>query len=193
MSALGGRERLWQAMIEQEVKLAFTTADAARRAVTTAGGQLIMARRLITDQLFDTPDARLRREGTTCRLRREPTQAFLTFKGPTLPGRVKMREETETALTDADKMARILGALGFVATFRAEKYREEYRLGGAVVTVDETPIGVFVEIEGPTAVIDEVATQLERSPADYRLESYPRLYVMWCAARGQTPGDMTFD
>lgn len=179
-------------MIEQEVKLAFPTAEAARQAVTTAGGQLLMARRLVTDQLFDTPDGRLRHEGTTCRLRREPTQAFLTFKGPVLPGRVKIREETETALTDADKMARILGALGLVVTFRAEKYREEYRLGGAVVTVDETPIGVFVEIEGPVAIIDELAKQLERTPAHYRLESYPQLYLMWCAARGQTPGDMTF-
>lgn len=179
-------------MIEQEVKLAFTTAEAARQAVTAAGGRPIVARRLIADQLFDTPDGRLRRQGMTCRLRREPTQAFVTFKGPTLPGRVKMREETETSVADADKMERILGALGFVTMFRAEKYREEYALGEAVVTVDETPMGAFVEIEAAPAVIDEVATRLGRTPADYNLESYPRLYVLWCAAHGQTPGDMTF-
>ena len=48
------------------------------------------------------------------------------------------------------------------------------------------------KIEAAPAVIDEVATRLGRTPADYNLESYPRLYVLWCAAHGQTPGDMTF-
>ena len=180
-------------MIEQEIKLAFDSVEAARQAVTTAGGRLVVARRLIQDQLFDTPDKRLGETDRTCRLRREPGRAILTFKGPTLPGPVKQREETETAVEDADAMTTVLGGLGLQPTFRSEKYREEYALDGLDVTIDETPVGVFVEIEGTPASIEAAARRLGRTPADYRLESYPRLYMAWCAARGRTPTDMTFE
>ena len=180
-------------MIEQEIKLAFDSGEAARQAVTTAGGRLVVPRRLIQDQLFDTPDKHLGASDCTCRLRREPGRAILTFKGPTLPGPVKRREETETVVENADAMAAVLGGLGLRPVFRSEKYREEFTIDGVDVTVDETPVGVFVEIEGTPASIEAVARRLGRTPADYRLESYPRLYADWCAARGRTPTDMTFD
>src|SRR5689334_14752571 len=180
-------------MIEQEIKLAFDSVEAARQAVTTAGGRLVVARRLIQDQLFDTPDRRLGASDRTCRLRREADQAILTFKGPTLPGPVKRREETETVVNDADAVSTVLAGLGFEPTFRSEKYREEYASAGAEVTVDETPVGVFVEIEGTPETIGAITRALARTPADYRLESYPRLYLAWCAARGRTPTHMTFE
>ena len=180
-------------MIEQEVKLAFESVEAARLAVTTAGGRLVVSRRLIEDRLFDTADQRLTQADKTCRLRREPTVGLLTFKGPTIPGPVKMREETQTTVADSDAMERILAALGLVPVFRAQKYREEYSIEDATVTVDETPIGVFVEIEATPGAIEHIAGLLQKTPADYRLESYPRLYVAWCAAHGRTPGDMTFE
>lgn len=180
-------------MIEQEIKLAFDSVEAARLAVTTAGGRLVIARRLIQDQLFDTPDKRLGTSDRTCRLRREPGRVIVTFKGPTLPGPVKRREETETDVEDADSMTAILRGLGLEPTFRSEKYREEYAVDGLDVTVDETPVGVFVEIEGTPESIEAVTRRLGRTPADYRLESYPRLYAAWCAERGRTPGHMTFD
>lgn len=179
-------------MIEHEVKLAFGSLEAARLAVTAAGGRLIVARRLLDDRLFDTPDRRFGQADKTFRLRREPARALLTMKGPTLPGSVKSREETETAVADAEALERILAGLGLEPAFRSEKYREEYALDEATVTVDETPVGVFVEIEAMPTVIDRVARRLERTPADYRLESYPRLYAAWCAAHGRPPGDMTF-
>jgi adenylate cyclase class IV len=77
--------------------------------------------------------------------------------------------------------------------FRAQKYREEYDLGDASVTVDETPVGAFVEIEATPTVIERVAGLLRKTPADYRLESYPRIYLAWCAANGRPPGDMLID
>jgi adenylate cyclase class 2 len=180
-------------VIEQEIKLAFDSVEAARRAVAAAGGRLVVARRLIQDQLFDTPDKRLGQSDRTCRLRREPGRAILTFKGPTLPGPVKRREETETVVEDPDAMTGVLGGLGLKPTFRSEKYREEYALDGVEVTVDETPVGVFIEIEGTPESIEAVTRRLGRTLADYRLESYPRLYAAWCEAHGRTPRDMTFD
>jgi hypothetical protein len=77
--------------------------------------------------------------------------------------------------------------------FRAEKYREEYDVSGATVTIDDTPVGVFIEIEAAAAVIPIVTSLLGRTPGDYRLESYPRLYLQWCEERKLTPGDMVFE
>jgi adenylate cyclase class 2 len=88
----------------------------------------------------------------------------------------------------------ILTSIGFKASFRYEKYRTEFRLGGlaGVVTVDETPIGVFLELEGPGDWIDETAKGLGFSPEDYILESYGRLYVADCERRGIEPTNMVF-
>ena len=178
--------------VEHEVKLVFDTPEAARHAVITAGGRLVVSRRLLSDVLFDKPDACMRRDGMAIRLRRTDALAWLTFKGPVQPGPVKSREEIETAVADADSAERILLSLGLVPWFRAEKYREEYLLHDARVVIDETPIGVFVEIEADPTEIDRTARALGRTPADYRLESYQRLHRAWCETRGLTPGDMTF-
>ena len=158
----------------------------------TAGGRLVVSRRLLRDVLFDTADGQMQRRRTSVRLRRDGAQGVLTFKGPVQPSSVKSREEFETPVADADAAERILLGLGLRPWFRAEKYRKEYMVGTARVVIDEAPIGVFVEIEADPDDIAVAARQLGRSPADYRLESYPRLYVAWCEARGITPGNMTF-
>jgi adenylate cyclase, class 2 len=181
-------------MLEQEVKLPFSTVEAARQAVHATGARLVVSRRLLQDRLFDTPDGRLRNSGCALRVRRDRDAGFLTFKGPAdAQAAVKSREEIETAIGDARVAIAIVGRLGFVQVFLAEKYREEYALGDAHVSIDEAPIGVFVEIEGTPDVIARTAAAFGKSRADYRLESYPRLYTQWCLARGLTPGDMTFE
>jgi adenylate cyclase class 2 len=178
--------------LEQEVKLAFDTIEAARLAVMTAGGRLVVSRRLLDDRLFDTDDQRLRTSGCAFRIRRDGTTTLLTFKGPGRPGPVKSREEIETPVGSPEAAEALLAALGLRQWFRGEKYREEYTVGPTTVTVDDTPIGVFIEIEGEVAAIARVAALLGRTPADYRLESYPRLHFEWCTARGVRPGDMLF-
>jgi adenylate cyclase, class 2 len=179
-------------VLEQEVKLVFDTAEAARLAVRKAGGRVVVSRRLLCDTLFDTPDGRLRRERTALRVRRDGLQGIVTFKGPTQPGPVKTREEIETSVGSADLAERIVRALGFQPSFKSEKYREEYELDDVHVTIDEAPIGIFVEIEGDPDHIERAARLMGRTPADYRLESYARLYADWCEAHGLVPGDMVF-
>jgi adenylate cyclase class 2 len=181
-------------MIEREIKLPFADHEAARRAVLAAGGRLVASRRLIEDRLFDTPDSRLRREGLALRVRRDAGQVLLTCKSPAPGGLVKTREELETRAGDAETIEMILNALGYREAFRSEKYREEFALAGGVsVALDETPIGVFVELEGEEAAIVAAAATLGRGPADFVLESYPSLYRGWCRARGLSPGRMVFD
>ncbi len=177
-------------MIETEIKLVFESVEAAGQAVVPAGGRLAVSRRLLDDRLFDTPDQSLKQAGCTLRVRRDAARAFITFKGPVQPGVHKRREEIETAVGDAAVAEAIVAALGFQPWFRAQKQRAEYEIGDAHVMIDETPMGVFVEIEAPEPLIAPVAAKLGRSPADYRLESYPRLWRDWCVAHDLPAQDM---
>ena len=178
--------------LEQEVKLAFVSIEAARQAVQTAGGRLVVSRRLILDRLFDTPEFDLRNQGATLRIRRDGARGYLTWKGPLRAGPVKSREELETSVGDADVAEATLLALGFRASFSSEKHREEYALDDALVTIDDTPAGVFVEIEAIPEAIARAAARLGRTPDDYRLESYPSLWRRWCEEHGQPSCDMLF-
>jgi adenylate cyclase class 2 len=180
--------------LEQEIKLTFDDVEAARRAVHAAGGRLDVAARLIDDQLFDTPDGQLRRAGTGLRVRRDGARTLLTFKGPVQPGPVKSREELETEVADPDIVEGIVRGVGFHPVFRGQKRREEYRIEAAHVMIDETPMGVFVEIEADPDAIARVAAALGRSARDYRLESYPTLWRAWCDRTGLgDPRAMLFD
>lgn len=179
--------------LEQEVKLAFASPEAARQAIHHAGGRLVRSRRLIDDRLFDDADGGLTESGSALRLRLDGERAFITWKGPVERGRVKAREELETQVHDGQTLLAILNALGYEQRFRSEKYREDYEVLGALVTLDETPCGCFVEVEAAPALIATVSEALGRSPGDYRLESYPMLWRRWCTANGRPPGDMLFE
>lgn len=180
-------------MVEQEIKLPFDSVSGAREAVLAAGSILATPRRLIDDRLFDTADGRLGRMGSALRVRRDGDRAFVTVKGPVQPGPHKSREELETVVGDAAVLEAMLASIGFHPVFRSQKFREDYVLGDARLTVDEAPVGVFVEIEGPAEAIARASRLLGRTPADYLVESYPALWRRWCAERGLAPRDMVFD
>ena len=95
--------------------------------------------------------------------------------------------EIEVDVDDGDGFEAILAGLGYVRVFRYQKYRETFRWRDVEIVVDETPIGTFVEIEGPVATIHEAARALGREPRDYIADSYAALF----AAAGGT-GDMVF-
>jgi adenylate cyclase, class 2 len=181
------------AILEREIKLRFGAVDAARAAVLGAGATPFRGRRLQEDCLLDTADEELRRRRCVLRLRIESGKSVLTFKGPVQPSPMKLREELETLVADGSLLLQLLGELGFTVWFRYQKYREEFALEDVVVAVDETPVGVFVEIEGGDRGITEMAEKLGRAPRDYLTDSYRRLYVQDCEARGIPPSDMLFE
>lgn len=176
-------------MIEREIKLAFASADDARAALMAAGAELKTARRLQDDVLYDTASNALYAKRSALRLRRDGERAIVTFKGPVEPGPMKMREEIESGVDNGDAIAAMLDALGFRKWFRYQKYREEYRAEGVVAAIDETPAGVFVEIEGDERGILELAAKIGREPKDFILDSY---YAVWVKAKGENPGEMIF-
>jgi len=114
--------------------------------------------------------------------------------------RYKVREEIELEVGEPGKLAAIFEGLGMRAWFRYEKYRTTYRLPGAkawakglLIEVDETPIGTFVELEGPAEAIDRGAQELGYERRDYILKNYLVLYVEECRRKGIEPRDMVFE
>ena len=178
--------------LEREIKLRFVTPDDARAAILAAGATPFRARRLQEDCLLDTPDGRLRGKRSILRIRMEAGKSFITFKGPVLPSAVKVREELETIGGDGPLLIRIFEELGFEVWFRYEKYREEFTLEDVIVAIDETPIGVFVEVEGSERGIAAMAEALGRQQDDYVLDSYRGLFAGYCAQHGLPVGDMLF-
>ena len=181
------------ATLEREIKLRFDSVEAARAAVLRAGATPVRGRRLQEDCLLDTTDETLRVRRCVLRVRIESGKSLLTFKGPVQPSVMKLREEFESVIGNGPLVLSILEELGFRVWFRYQKYREEFALEDVIVAVDETPVGTFVEIEGGDRGIVDMAEALGRGPADYLLDSYRRLYLLDCDARGVSPGDMLFE
>ena len=186
--------------VEREVKLRFASLEEARAAVAGIGAAPLRARRLQDDRLLDTAGGRLRDERCSLRVRQErwpeqdgPAHATVTFKGPPQPDVMKVREELETGVQDGALLLRVLERVGFLVWFRYQKRREEFTCGGAVVAIDETPCGVFVEIEGEEGGVAQVAQALGRTPDDYIVASYRTLYEDDCARRGRPVADMVFE
>jgi adenylate cyclase class 2 len=177
---------------ETEIKLPAADAATARRLLRPAGFRVSRRRVFEANTVFDTPDTILRASQRLLRVREAGGVITLTYKGPPAVGRHKSREELELELSAAAPMAAILDRLGFRPVFRYEKYRTEYRQPGraGVATVDETPVGVFLELEGQPRWIDRTARALGFGEADYITASYGRLYLEWCQRNGVAPGDM---
>jgi len=179
---------LAEAGVESEVKLRVADAEGARAALRRLGARITQPRHFEDNVLFDDPARSLAASGRIVRLRRTDHGSFLTFKGPRrVADGIKVREEHESAVGDPDAVERVLRGLGLGPAFRYQKYREAWGFQDVEIVVDETPIGVFLEIEGPAAGIHAAALALGRAPSDFIADSYVALFF---AAGGA--GDMTF-
>jgi adenylate cyclase class 2 len=164
-----------------------------------AAGFRVSKRRVFeANTLFDTSRGSLRRKGHLLRVRAAGQQGVLTYKGAGPAGKdagkYKDREEMEVEVSDPRRLAEILSRLDFVPAFYYEKYRTEYHRGTekGVATLDETPVGVYLELEGTPGWIDRNARRLGFAESDYSTASYYGLYVDYCRVHGLQPTHMTF-
>ncbi len=179
---------------ETEIKLRLGSAAEGRRLLRRAGFRIRERRSFEDNFVFDTAEKALRRADKLLRLRVARGRSVLTYKGPSTAERYKSRQEIETSVGQAETAEALLLGLGFLKVFRYQKFRAVYAIAGepGVVALDETPIGVFLEAEGPPEWIDRTATALGFGEQDYVTASYGRLYLDHCAALGLPPADMMF-
>lgn len=178
--------------IESEVKFHINDLEKLRVELIARGAIVTQSRHLERNTLFDDAGHSLARRGMLLRLR-SALDTVLTLKAPAPPGQHstqhKKRIEIETTVGDFDAAFSILTRLGFAPAWRYEKYRESFRLDGVTVSLDHTPIGDFVEIEGPPESIRPAADRLGFEWASRNLQTYRDLFVQ-AAPPGKT--DMTF-
>jgi adenylate cyclase class 2 len=190
---------------EIEIKLRVDNIEALARDLRRIGAKSL-GRVLERNTLYDTAESHFRKRGCLLRLRTEvpapsrlarggPRRAVATSKTP-IPSasrsRYKQKFERETAVAFAGRWPQALTALGLRAAFCYEKYRTMYRVGALHVDLDETPVGVFLELEGDPRSIDRVARRLGFGPRDYMRGTYWDLYAAECRYRGRVPRNMLF-
>ncbi len=187
-------------MTETEIKLLWQgSAEEARALIERHGYGLSSPRTLECDQLFDLPSGALRQSDRILRLRKtssaeEGQHAVVTYKGCASREIYKSREEIEFDVSDPDAFVLVLERLEYHPGFRYEKYRTKFKAYGepGIIAIDETPIGVYLELEGPQAWIDSTAARLGFPPERFLTASYAGLYREHLQQHPDAPPHMTF-
>jgi adenylate cyclase class 2 len=177
---------------EIEIKFRVNDLRALNRKLRAAGFKLVTPRTHELNTLYDLPGEILRSRKELLRLRKYGSVWTLTHKSGTIRDRHSSRVELETEVADGKTMASILRALGYAPSFRYEKFRAEWGDDKGQVVVDETPIGNFCEIEGPSRWIDAAAKKLGVLPADYITRNYATLFAEWKHETKSSAQEMTF-
>ena len=177
---------------EIETKFVVSDFDAVRRALSAAGG-LRLSRCFEENVVLDDEAGTLRGRGVLLRIRRDAAckvTVKLPADGPEGSG-LKIRREIETEAADPVALEAIFAALGYVPFLRYEKVRETWRVGDALVCLDQLPFGRYLEIEGPAAAIPLLADRLGLSMEQARPETYHELHQAYRRER-QLPPEKSF-
>lgn len=177
---------------EIEIKFRVDDVRALARRLRVAGFRQVTRRTHESNTLYDLPGLRLRKRGELLRLRKYGDSWLLTHKAKGKVARHKTRIETETRIENGEQLQKILQALGYMPSFRYEKYRAEWDDGKGHVVLDETPIGFFGEIEGSARWIDRTARLLGINRDSYITDTYAALFYAWKRRTRSRASEMTF-
>ena len=100
---------------------------------------------------FDFPGEKLKKNGIVLRIREYPEKTVLVLKRKIKKARAKIMDETETRISSADEIKKILFGLGMEQTYLDKRKRVSYSLGKFRFDFDSYPgIPAFMEIEAPS-------------------------------------------
>ena len=181
--------------VETELKIPVADPDAVRSRLSKIGARAISPNDREVNLLLDTADRELSSRGCLLRLRRYGERRVLTFKGPvSYEGHIKRRTEHELEIGSLEVMLAVFEGLGLNVAARYEKDREAWQIDRVEVVLDHTPMGDFVEVEGPSELLEDVARSLGLDPSDAVRGSYMSLWVAYRERHPDRdlPRDMVF-
>jgi adenylate cyclase class 2 len=181
-----------------EIELKFPVADvrALRAAAFELGFELVTERTFESNTLYDTGERQLRARKQILRVRQYGERWTVTHKRQAANAddtRYKTRIETESVVEDGEALAEIFTQLGYAPVFRYEKFRTEWTAGDGHLVVDETPIGVWAELEGPPDWIDAMLVGLGVAAETCSTESYGKLFLSWKDETRSPAENLTFE
>ena len=160
-------------------------------------------RYLEDDTLYAFADGRLKKKGSIFRLRvsiptLENTEKIstsesifiVTWKGPadTSSG-FKEREELEFRTDAGYSLRNKLDAFEMKPIFRYQKYRKYYLKKDLKLTIDDTPMGAYLELLGNMDVITRSAELLGYKKGDFLTENY---FILWDRYKKENGIDQEF-
>jgi adenylate cyclase class 2 len=177
---------------EVEIKFQISNKNTLTPKLKALGFRLKTPRTYEMNTLYDFSSQTLRRRGEMLRIRQYGPKWTITHKAKGQAGRHKSRMETEIAVSEGKAAEAIFNSLGLQPIFRYEKFRAEWSDPNGHLVLDDTPIGVYAELEGPPRWIDRVAKRLGVVPADYITQTYADLFQDWKKRTGSPVAEMTF-
>jgi adenylate cyclase class 2 len=182
--------------VEIELKFSVTDLPALEQKLRALGFHLDTPRTFESNTLYDTPARTLRNNKQLLRIRQYGNSWTLTHKAQPPDSddiRYKRRIETETKIEDCEALAAVFSSLGYAPVFRYEKFRAEWSDATGHLVLDETPIGIFAELEGDPAWIEATLATLNIPPEQCTTESYGKLFLAWKDRTQSEAEHLTFD
>jgi adenylate cyclase, class 2 len=183
--------------METEVKIKVPDRVALEQKLPDLGFRRVTARTLERNTLYDKPDRELRNSRQILRIREYGNKWVVTHKrvpqDMSEEGPHKNRVETETLVEDGPVMGKVFEALGYGPVFVYEKWRTEWGDQQGHCVVDETPLGIYAELEGPSEWIDSTAGKLGIGENEFITLSYGRIFEVWKEQTGSAANNFTFD
>ena len=156
-------------MLEIELKVRIPSLDPVREQLKAKNARFC-GRVHEHDIYYNAPHRDFAKTDEAVRVRYTDDHAVVTYKGPKIKKfGLKAREELNFAVESGETFETMLVRLGFTRTTEVNKWRENYKLENASISLDTVDeLGTFAEIEviagdeadNPTAMIERIANEI---------------------------------
>lgn len=179
--------------MEIEVKFYLSDVRLTRKRIVELGAES-RGRVFETNFRYEDRNKTLFKKRALLRLRKDRKNT-LTFKSKPsdTDDQFKILNEIEVEVSDIDKMALILNALGFHKEQTYEKWRETFDFNGTILCIDTLPYGNFLEIEGKKDDIRQLAQAIGLNWEKRIVHSYLAIFEVLRNMNQLDFNDLTFE